>query len=185
MVNMDILTDDEKQQAVLEILPPRLPIGRAPRWDDLTEPEKASATKSWLEKRSKAGERGKTGLTPEQMERVGVAVWDALTSELPGMVDTCLKQLLPELIEPRIRDVVAQSEVGVASSIEAAMAASEAATQAIGRAGGGATDDGALVALRKDIDELKTTTLASFERRLSRHSDHLASLESKMKALSR
>jgi hypothetical protein len=94
---------------------------------------------------------------------------------------------MAETIEPRIRAVVAQSEVGVASSIEAAMAASEAATQAIGRAGGGGGGDTseAVAAVRKELDELRTTTLASLERRASRHADHLSGLESRLKKLER
>ncbi len=118
----------------------------------------------------------RSGLTQAQLDFVGAAVFDAVMRVLPEIVGKAFAEFLDRNVDGRIRDAIAQSETGVATSVEAALAAAETATMAIGRAAGGS--------VTQELAEARKT-LESLERRLSRHAEHLSSLETRLKRVER
>ena len=107
----------------------------------------------------------KSGLTKEQLVYVGDAVYDAISQVLPKLVGRLVSNALPPLVQPLIERAVATSEANTAASVQAAVTAAETAAAAIGKAQGATPD--------------------SHERRLERHADHLAALETRVKKLER
>jgi hypothetical protein len=106
-----------------------------------------------------------TGLSQRQVDRIGARVWNALERVLPELVAGQVRDALPALVRPLIERAIATSEANTAASVQAAVSAAETAAAAIGKAHG--------------------ATPESHGRRLERHADHLAGLETRVKKLER
>ena len=183
------LTESDRAEAVLEILPPTLPIGRAPRWDDLTAAEKASATTSWLEKHPPHATRetvgARSGLTPSQIDYVGKAVYDAIAVLVPELVRDSMTELVGAVVEPRIAGALAESTTR-ASAVLAERAREDALAniKLCGRLEERIRVlEGCVEHDPAPVQQMEAAKLDSFERRLSRNADHLQRLEDRVRKL--
>ena len=180
MVNMDdigkTLTEGERREALshyfsLDVAIPALG-NRPARWSDLLPDEQRAAVAKALAKRRTRS----AAPVAAPAENSGRYVTEDEAVEL-------IKRLC-DIVREHVEQRIAAAEIGAATSIEAALAAAEAATRVVGKAAGGATASPELDELRQQVAALQESQ-KSFERRQSRHAEHLAGLESRLKKVER
>jgi hypothetical protein len=159
--------------------------GRPATWSDMSVSEQREATATWRAQHPVM--KAPAASTPDDIMLERFA--HALVQWLPGHLAPVLRRYTETELAPRLAEVESQFASALADALAASEAASAISRVASGSKGGDAEMLAGLNArvdrLRQEFDELKASTIASLERRASRHADHLASLESRTKSLER
>jgi hypothetical protein len=163
------------------------------QWEDLSPAERQKAALAWLERhRPEDVPSSKLGVSPRQLDALADAISDTLDELLPDTVAPIVKSSLRQICEEegleldqaeihriaaRVGDLVPAARDFNKLQREVAALAQEVKTL---------NDSMLKFATAKATDDESTTPSATTsQRQLSRHAEHLANLESRLKTLER